>query len=176
MPVHSRPPWATPSPLCASAGLVLGFETLRSQSHRKVEGVLPLRMFRRHRLDLIESKGKVKVDRLFRPERAVIVEGGDPLGQRHEIRTALRRHPRDEVGNRLLLPRRRSTTAEHVCASDATCTTKQKIAKRTTAIGFLTASPDAVRDAVAVAGVPYLLYFVPFCSIDSSAHRPFDQY
>jgi hypothetical protein len=53
-----------------------------------------------------------------------------------------------------------------VCASDASCTTKQKIAKRTTAIGFLTASPHAVRDAVAVAGVPYLLYFVPFCSID----------
>lgn len=40
------------------------------------------------------------------------------------------------------------------------------MAERMTSIGFITASPDAARGAVAVVGAPDLLYFVPFCSID----------
>ena len=50
---------------------------------------LPLRMLRRQRLDAIEREGELEIDRLLGPQRAVVVEGGDALGRRHEIRPAL---------------------------------------------------------------------------------------
>ena len=51
---------------------------------------LPFRMLRRHRLDAIEGEHDLEVDRLFAPQRAVIVEGGDALLGRHEVGAALR--------------------------------------------------------------------------------------
>jgi len=37
-------------------------------------------MLRRYRLDSVERERELKIERLFGPERAVIVEGGNPLG------------------------------------------------------------------------------------------------
>ena len=48
--------------------------------------VLPLRMLRRQRLDAVEREGELEVHRLLGPERAVVVEDGDALGGRHEVR------------------------------------------------------------------------------------------
>ena len=48
--------------------------------------VLPLRMLRRQRLDAVDREGDLEVDRLLAPQRAVVVEGGDALGGRHEVR------------------------------------------------------------------------------------------
>ena len=45
------------------------------------------------------------------PQRAVVVEGGDALGSGTKSGAALRRHARDEVGDRPSSPRRRSRTA-----------------------------------------------------------------
>ena len=42
--------------------------------------VLPFRMLRRQRLDPIEGERELDVNGLLDPERAVIVERGDPLG------------------------------------------------------------------------------------------------
>ncbi len=63
------------------------------------------------RLHLVDGKRELVVDRLLDPQRAVIVEGGDALGRRHIVGSSLFRHPRDEVDDRLLDRRRRSTTA-----------------------------------------------------------------
>ena len=72
--------------------------------------VLPLRMLGRHRLDAVEREGQLEVHRLLGPQRAVVVEGGDALGGRHEIRPALPRNAGDEIDDRLLggavVPRR----------------------------------------------------------------------
>ena len=48
------------------------------------------------------SKGKLEINRLLAPQRAVIVEGGDALRGRDEVRVALRRDARDEIGDGLL--------------------------------------------------------------------------
>ena len=62
----------------------------------------PLRMLRRHCLDAVEREGDLEIDRLFGPQRAVIVKGGDTLFDRREIRRAGRGHARDEVGDGFL--------------------------------------------------------------------------
>ncbi|MCY1302312.1 hypothetical protein D9M70_519620 [compost metagenome] len=59
--------------------------------------VLPLRMFRRHRLDAIRSEHALEIVRLLGPERAVIVEDGDPFLRRHEVRPVLAGDARDEI-------------------------------------------------------------------------------
>ena len=43
-----------------------------------------------------------RVDRVLDPERAVLVEGGDALGRRHELRARRGRGRLDEVDDRLL--------------------------------------------------------------------------
>ena len=63
---------------------------------------LPLRVLRRQRLDAVERERELEVDRLLGPQRAVVVEDGDALGDRHEVRAALRRHARDEIGDGFL--------------------------------------------------------------------------
>ncbi len=71
----------------------------------------PLGVLWRERLDPVEGESDLKVDWLFRPERAVVVERGDPLGDGHEVRSAFPRHATDEVENRVLrrdvVPRRK---------------------------------------------------------------------
>ena len=57
---------------------------------------LPLRVLRRKRLHAVEGKEELEIHRLFGPECAVVVEHGDALGGRDEIRSALLRHLRDE--------------------------------------------------------------------------------
>src|SRR5215475_4665212 len=49
-----------------------------------LEGLLlfPLRMLRCERLDLIKRKDKLRVHRLFDPQRSIIVEGRSALGDR----------------------------------------------------------------------------------------------
>ena len=63
--------------------------------------VFPLRMQRRERLDTIERKEKLEVERLLAPERAVVVEGGDALGGGHEVRRSFARHALDKRDDRL---------------------------------------------------------------------------
>ena len=63
--------------------------------------VLPVRILRRQRLDAVEDEGELDVHRLLDPQRAVVVEGGDALIHRHEVRPALGGDTRDEGGDRL---------------------------------------------------------------------------
>jgi len=42
-------------------------------------GRFPFRMLGRHRLDAVEGERELEIERLFAPQRAVIVEGGDAL-------------------------------------------------------------------------------------------------
>ena len=42
-------------------------------------------MLGRQRLHAVEGEGELRVDRLFEPERAVIVEGGDAVFDRYVI-------------------------------------------------------------------------------------------
>jgi hypothetical protein len=57
-------------------------------------------MLRRQRLDAVNRERDLEVDRLLGPQRAVVVEGGDALFDRNEIRCALRRDAGDEIGKR----------------------------------------------------------------------------
>ncbi|WP_371930184.1 hypothetical protein [Bradyrhizobium sp. CCGUVB1N3] len=59
-------------------------------------------MLRRHRLDLTEAECRLEIDRLLAPQRAVIVEYGDAFGGRNEVRAAVSRDARDEIGDRRL--------------------------------------------------------------------------
>ena len=65
-------------------------------------GVAPFGMLRRQRLEPVEREHALGVDRLLDPERAVIVEHGDPLGLRHEVGAALRRDRGNEIDDRRL--------------------------------------------------------------------------
>ena len=65
------------------------------------------RLLRAQRLVLLRHLGEAHEDeaeldrhRLLAPERAVVVVHGDPLGRRHVVRPALRRHALDEVDDR----------------------------------------------------------------------------
>ena len=52
-------------------------------------GASAFRVLRRQRLDPIDRKNDLEIHRLLGPQRAVVVEGGDALVRRHEIRAAL---------------------------------------------------------------------------------------
>jgi hypothetical protein len=53
----------------------------------------PVRMLGRQRADTVKDKLSLETyRRLFGPERPVVVEDGDSLGYRHEVRTALGRY------------------------------------------------------------------------------------
>ncbi len=56
---------------------------------------LPLRMLGSQHLDAVEREHELGIQWLLGPQRAVIVEGGDPLGFRHKIGRALLRHTLD---------------------------------------------------------------------------------
>jgi len=45
-----------------------------------------------HYLGAVESEGRLDVNRLFAPQRAVVVERGDSIGWWNEFRTSFRRH------------------------------------------------------------------------------------
>ena len=61
---------------------------------------LPAGVLRRQRLDAVEHEGELDVHRLLDPQRAVVVEGGDALVGRHEVRSALRGDAGDESRDR----------------------------------------------------------------------------
>ena len=84
------------SPSAASA--------LRSSSSTALNGcfVFHSGCFGGQRLDPIDREHDLEIHRLLGPQRAVVVEGGDALVERHEIRAALGRDARDEIGDRLL--------------------------------------------------------------------------
>ena len=58
---------------------------------QRLEGLpgLPFGVLRRQRLHAVDRERELEVDRLLGPQRAVVVEGGDALGMRHEVRAAL---------------------------------------------------------------------------------------
>ena len=76
--------------------------------------VFPLRMLRRERLHAVEREEKLEIHRLLAPERAVVVERGDALGDRDKVRRAFLRDLRDEVDDglfgRAVVPRRQRIT------------------------------------------------------------------
>jgi hypothetical protein len=78
----------------------------------RLEGlrVLPFRMLWRQRLDPVQRVGELHVDRLFDPQRAVVVERGDPLRWRNEVGRSFPGHVSDEGDDRLfrraIVPRR----------------------------------------------------------------------
>jgi hypothetical protein len=59
-------------------------------------------MLRREGLYAVDGKEKLEVQRLLGPERAIIIEGGDSLGDGHEVRRALCGDFRDEIHDGLL--------------------------------------------------------------------------
>jgi hypothetical protein len=63
-------------------------------------GSAPLRVLAGDRLDTVEGEGELDIERLLGPERPVVVEGGDALRWRHEIRSALLRHAGNKVEDR----------------------------------------------------------------------------
>ncbi|MNV61845.1 hypothetical protein D3C71_1543690 [compost metagenome] len=58
--------------------------------------MFPLRVLRRHPLELGQGKQHLEIGGLFAPQGAVIVEHGDPLGGGHIILAPFRRHRGDE--------------------------------------------------------------------------------
>jgi hypothetical protein len=58
---------------------------------------LPFRMLRGHDLDPVEDECNLKVRRLFRPQRAIVVERSDALRRRHEVGAAFLGHVSDEI-------------------------------------------------------------------------------
>jgi hypothetical protein len=66
--------------------------------------VFPLGMFGRQRSHAVEREEQLKVHHLLRPERAVVVEDGDALGDGHEVRSARPCHSSHEVCDCLLRP------------------------------------------------------------------------
>ncbi len=72
--------------------------------------VLPFRMLRRERLHAVEGKQQLKRHRLLGPEGAIVVEGGDAFGDRHEIGRPLW-SPATQSPRWLALRHRRSTSA-----------------------------------------------------------------
>ena len=64
--------------------------------------VTPFGVLRRQCLDTIEHEAGLDGHRLFDPQRAVIVEHGDPIDRPHEIGVANGRHARHEIEDRPL--------------------------------------------------------------------------
>lgn len=64
--------------------------------------IFPLRMLRRERFHAIQREDHLDVHRLFRPERAVVVEYGDALRDWNVVRPMFYRHSGNEVSNRFL--------------------------------------------------------------------------
>jgi hypothetical protein len=94
--------------------------------------VLPFRVLRRQRLDAVEREGKLEIDRLLGPQRAVVVERGDPLLGWDEVRPALLGHRLDEFDDRLLgralVPGRQRIGGRRLCrdALPAPCRDNQQ--------------------------------------------------
>ena len=86
-----------------------GFQVALEQRGERLL-VLPLRMLRRERLHPVEREDQLEIHRLLGPERAVVVERGDALGGRHELRAAFFRGCLDELDDsflcRAVVPRR----------------------------------------------------------------------
>ena len=59
-------------------------------------------MLRAKRLDAVQREEELDIHRLLGPQRAVVVERGNALGGRHEVRRAFLRHLRDEFDDGLL--------------------------------------------------------------------------
>ena len=83
----SMSPWSPPSSAAFTS-------PLSSEANGSL--VFPLGMLRRERLHAVGHEVKLDRHRLLAPERAVVVEGGDAFGDRHEVRRAGFRHLLDE--------------------------------------------------------------------------------
>jgi hypothetical protein len=59
-------------------------------------------MLRRESLHPVQREKDLEIHWLLRPERAIVVEGGNSLGHRHKVRRAFLRHLRDEFRDGLL--------------------------------------------------------------------------
>jgi hypothetical protein len=75
---------------------------LQIAGERRLEGLLrlPLRVFRRECLQPIANKEGLHRDRHLGPQRAIVVEHGDPLSFGDVVRATFARHSRNEVNDR----------------------------------------------------------------------------
>ena len=89
---------------CDQALLSAGHQRLHIAAEHGLERLLglPFRVPRRHRPDFVEGESQLEIERLFAPQRAVIVECGDAQLGRHEIRRARCGHAGYEVGDGFL--------------------------------------------------------------------------
>ncbi len=71
----------------------------------------PFGMLRGHRTDAIDREEELEVHGLLGPQRAVVVEGGDPIGLGHEVRAFRISHALDELHDSGPASRRHSTKA-----------------------------------------------------------------
>jgi hypothetical protein len=58
-------------------------------------------MLRRKRLHAVEREQELKISRLLAPKRAIVIEGGNALVLRNEVRRTFRGHFLDEFNDRL---------------------------------------------------------------------------
>jgi hypothetical protein len=79
----------------------------------------PIRVVCCYRLDSVDGKHGLKVERLLGPESSVVVEHGDSLSRRDKVCAAVARDPGDEIGDRLLgrafVPRRQGVVGTGRC-------------------------------------------------------------
>jgi hypothetical protein len=84
--------------------LARGRKARHVAGERRLKGLtlFPLGMLRSLRLHTIDGEGELKVDLLLGPQRAIVVEGGDALGNGHEVAASGRTDAGDEVEDSLL--------------------------------------------------------------------------
>lgn len=89
-----------------------GCECLHVSFENGLEGLFgfPFGVLGREDLDPVDSKEQLKINRLLRPQGAVVIEDGDALRLGYEILPTLRGNGLDEVDNGLfglaVVPRR----------------------------------------------------------------------
>ena len=84
--------------------LARGEKRLHVVFEHSLEGLSrrPLRVIRSEGLDPVDGKEQLEVERLLGPQGAVVVEGGDALGLRHEVRICRIGDSGNEVEDRSL--------------------------------------------------------------------------
>ena len=106
--------------------------TFKVALQQRGEGLLvfPFRVSRGERFHPVEGEKELEVHGLLGPERAVIVENGNPLGRGDEIRTAVSGHPGNKFDHRFfhraVVPGRQGIALRHNCRREQDNETRHK--------------------------------------------------
>jgi len=114
--------------------LAHGGERIAIVLERPLEGLehLPIRMARGQCLHPVEGEERLDIIGLLGPQRAVIVEGGDALGHRHEIGSAGGGDPHHEVEDHPLAGPSFHDGSESACATAGAAGNKPAAARPAT--------------------------------------------